>query len=400
MMATMTSLLNPPSSFRLRPSADGRRPLVIGAMMAGAAAAGGVLVACMAVALTGWFAADEGTHGSTTDALHIGADVWLVAHRAGIDVGGASLTLTPLLLTVLCAHVCYRMGRWAGMTSEPGESLTLGVATLALAAAYALVAIVVAVLASAGGATPSPGAAFVGAFVLAFVGGGIGLAVGAGTSLPSFVTDDLRSIALAGVMGALLLFASGAALVAVRVGLHLDDAANVVVGLNTDGPGDAFVTLAAAGVVPNAIMCAVSYILGPGFAVGVGTSVTTGSATIGALPASPILVALPQPGPGPAWAPFLLAVPLVAGVLAGWWSTRAFPCSGYLAAVARAAVGGVVGGVLIGIACTLASGALGADRMAMIGPDGSDVGVAAALALGLGGAVGAVLRHWRRPVDS
>lgn len=395
MKPVMTSLMNS-TSMRLRQPAGGRRPLVISGIIAGVAASASVLVGCMAVALAGWFAADEGTHGATTDALRIGSAVWLVAHRAGIEIDGAPLTLTPLLLTILCAHVAYRMGRWAGLTSEPGDTRTVGVAAACLASAYALVAMVVAMVVAAGGPAPDAVPVFVGGFVIALIGGGLGLAIGAELELPELVTPAARSIVLGGVLGALLMFIAGAALVAVRLFGNLDEAANVLSALNVDNAGAAFATLAAAGLIPNAAMYAVAYLVGPGFAVGSGTAVTTGAVTLGPLPASPILVALPDPGPGPASAPFLLATPVLVGVVVGWWITRAFPCSGYLSAVARAVGAGVVAGALLGLGCLLASGALGDGRLATIGPQAGEVAVAAAVAIGMGAAAGAAARSWRQ----
>ena len=40
----------------------------------------------MAVAVVGWFLADAGAHGQTTDALRVGADAWLVGNGSGLSV--------------------------------------------------------------------------------------------------------------------------------------------------------------------------------------------------------------------------------------------------------------------------------------------------------------------------
>ena len=68
--------------------------------------------------------------------------------------------------------------------------------------------------------------------------------------------------------------------------------------------------------VPTAAVWGLAYVVGPGFAVGAGTSVSVAGADLGAVPAFPLLAALPQE-PGPAWGPLVLVVPLLAGVLAG-----------------------------------------------------------------------------------
>ncbi len=56
-------------------------PLATAAGVAGAGAAAVGLVVCMSIALTGWFLADAGSHGETTDALRVGADGWLARPR-------------------------------------------------------------------------------------------------------------------------------------------------------------------------------------------------------------------------------------------------------------------------------------------------------------------------------
>src|SRR5690349_1128867 len=120
-LAAMTDLLSRPTRAAVRPtagSADPKRSLAVSAAWAGAAAPVVLLAISWAVALVGWFASDGGTHGTTRSALRIGADAWLLAHGAHLQVGAAAVTAVPLGLTVLCAYVVYRAGRWAGATSE------------------------------------------------------------------------------------------------------------------------------------------------------------------------------------------------------------------------------------------------------------------------------------------
>lgn len=388
-------------AIRMRASSDGRRPLVVGGALAGLAAAVSVLVVCMAVALAGWFAADDGGHGTTTDALRIGADVWLVAHRSGIVLGGTLVTLVPLGLTVLCAHVCYRMGRWAGLTSEPGEQATVVVAALAMATTYAVVALGVALLAAGGSARTD--AAFCGAFVIAFLCGGLGLGVGSGLSLPARVPVALRAAALGGAVAFLSLTAASAAVLAYRLATHLSEGANVLSGLRLSTSGDAFTTLAAVGLLPNAVACTAAYLLGPGFALGTGTAVAPGAVALGPLPASPLLAALPSHGLGSWTAVLLLGVPVLAGVVAGWRATGAFPCSGrptpasrraaLLGGAGRGLSAGALGALLVGVAMWLSGGALGSGRLSELGPPVLDVTLRAVVTLGLGGALGGFLRE-------
>ena len=66
-----------------------RRPLVLLATLAGAVAAAGTLVVCLAFGVAGWFLTDAGAHGTPRDGLRVGALAWLMAHGSGVHVGGA-----------------------------------------------------------------------------------------------------------------------------------------------------------------------------------------------------------------------------------------------------------------------------------------------------------------------
>src|SRR5689334_5891827 len=107
---TMTDLISRPArssggrGAARGPSAPEERapkPASAGAALGGAVAAGTTLVICMSLALTGWFLADGGAHGRTTDALRVGADGWLAGHGSRVVLAGTPLGLAPLTLTVI-----------------------------------------------------------------------------------------------------------------------------------------------------------------------------------------------------------------------------------------------------------------------------------------------------------
>ncbi|HET7735226.1 MAG TPA: DUF6350 family protein [Nocardioidaceae bacterium] len=393
----MTGLLVPPSTSRSASPGEGSRPLVIGAVLAGAAAAATVLVGCMATALVAWFSTDQGSHGTTKDALRIGSDAWLLAHGASLDVGVAVVTLIPLGLTLLCGYVCFRLGRWAATTSAVEDLRTLGLAVLVLAAVYGLVSLVVALLASIPSAEPHLGRAFVGGFAVAALGGGPGLAAGAGQLHPMLarLPESVRAVLRGASVAALATFAAGGVLVAAALVLDLGEAANVLSALHAEGAAGAFMTVLVAGFAPNAALFGSSYLVGPGFTVGTGTVVSTGDVSLGPVPAFPLLAALPGDGPAPWWAMLFLAVPVLFGGLAGWSATRAYPSHGYDAAALRGLGAGAGGGVLLGVALSLAGGAVGPGRMEDVGPAVVSSTLAAVVSLGLGGTLGAVVTHWR-----
>ncbi|MFT4010457.1 MAG: DUF6350 family protein [Nocardioidaceae bacterium] len=398
----MTGLTVPPqprlSPARLRADESGRRPVVLAAILAALAAAGGVLLTCMAVALAAWFALDQGTHGTTTEAIRLGSDAWLLAHGSGIDLGTVTATMIPLGLTGLCAYICFRLARWAGATSAREDLTATLLAVGAFAASYAVVALVAAVLADSPGAQPSIARAFGGALVLAALSGGPGLLAGTGdlAALVDRVPRVVRSVALTGAVAALGVVTVGAFLVAVTMLLDLNAGATVLSQLHGGATAGALMTLLTALLAPNAALFGASYLAGPGFAVGTGTSVSVASATIGPVPAFPLLVALPSDGAAPAWALAFLLAPVLVGALAGSTQARRYPELSYAVTAVHALLGAVVAAVLLAIGWELSGGVVGPGRMTDIGPFVFESSPAVMVALGLGGASGAMLTRWRR----
>jgi Family of unknown function (DUF6350) len=393
----MTDLLSPPDAPSApSPSEDVRRPLAIGAGIAGGVASGAVLMACMALGLVAWFASDAGAHGDTRDAIRIGADGWLLAQGAHLDLTIATITLTPLGLTALCAYVAFRLGRWAGLTSDVEDARTALLGSVVMAGIYGVVVMVTAVLASIEQAQPHLFRAFVGGFVVAFLGGGLGIVSGSGLlgkwrlRLP----ETLVAITVGAVSAVLMMFAASALLLATALVLDLGPAANVLSQLHTDTSGALLYLVVVAAVAPNAALMSGAYLLGPGFAVGTGTIVSPSVVVLGPLPAFPLLAALPDNGPTPWWTTLLVAVPVALGLLAAALMTRRFPVPGYELGAVRGLGAGAGGGLLLGLLVAAAGGAVGPGRMADVGAPLIDTLVAATVAMGVGGLVGGVFMTW------
>ena len=68
-----------PSAGELQRDLRHRRPLVLLATVAGAAAAASTLLVCLALGVAGWFLTDAGAHGTPRDGLWVG--------RAGLADG-------------------------------------------------------------------------------------------------------------------------------------------------------------------------------------------------------------------------------------------------------------------------------------------------------------------------
>mgnify|MGYP003291237819 CR=1 FL=1 len=152
-------------------------------------------------------------------------------------------------------------------------------------------------------------------------------------------------------------------------------------------------------VLPNLVLWNAAALLGPGYAVGAGTSVTLTSSGLGAVPALPVLAALPPVGPRPGWLVALAVVPLVAGAVAGYATVAPRPDGarvGTLRTVLTAGAGsGALAGSAVAVGLLLSGGAIGPGRLGHTGPD---VGLAVPLSivvLAVGGAVGAAAAHYR-----
>jgi hypothetical protein len=414
----MTDLLSSSAPAGAVPAGKPSGPGLVAAAVAGVTAAGAVLLLTVALALAGWFAADAGRYGSTTDAVRVGADAWLMAHGAALRLPTTTVTVPPLGLTVLCLLSAYRAGRWARARSAPGPRDGAAFATVAvLATAYATTGLVVAVLAAHPVADVHPLRAAAGTTAVAVVAAGAGVLRRAGTArgagaptpgrmppwlsgrLPGWLSGRLSGCLATARVAALattgLLLAVGAALVAVALVLDFGTAATVLSRLGADGAGGLMYTLVGLAFVPNAVLLAVCYLLGPGFAVGTGTVVSPTAVVLGPVPAFPLLAALPADEVTPAWATWLVTTPVLVAFLAAFLAGRARPAGRADLTAAGGLLGGLLAAAVLALLVLLAGGAAGPGRMAHVGAPTGDVLLAAASALGGGGLLGGLVAGWR-----
>ena len=398
----MTDLLSRPTRPGRSPHAPaaepGKRALAVSAAWAGLAAPAILLAVFWGVALVGWFSSDGGSHGTTRTALRIGADAWLLAHGAHLQVGASTVTAVPLGLSLLCAWVVFRAGRWAGATSEVEDLMSLGLGAVVLGGTYASVALVTAILAGTAAASPDPLLAFVGGALVAGTAGGLGLVAGSGlrSELRALLPTHARAVLFGGLVAFLAVYAAGALLSGLAVALRGQSVANVLAGLHLDGAGAFFSVGLVAVLAPNLAGWGAAYLLGPGFSLGTGTVVAPSGVLVGAVPAVPVLAAVPSNGPAPGWAVAVLAVPVLCGVYAGHATVRRFPTASFAVGAARAGGAGALAALGLTVLAGLSGGAVGAGRMSEVGPP---VGLTLLLSLATvgGGAVVAGLLHvwWR-----
>lgn len=133
--------------------------------------------------------------------------------------------------------------------------------------------------------------------------------------------------------------------------------------------GGAALTLGQLAMLPNLVIFAASWFVGPGFAVGTGSSVGPLGTALGPLPALPILGALPSGDSAFAFAGLL--VPVLAGFAAGTLIRPRLVAAGLRTPTWSIGVGlgiGLAGGVLLGGLAWIAAGSAGPGRLADVGP--------------------------------
>jgi hypothetical protein len=383
------------------------RPLVPTATIGGALAAGGPLLVCLAVAVVGWFLTNAGGEGSPSGALRVGAHGWLAAHGSGVSVEGIRLTAIPLGLTLLCAWATWRVGHRVGESvsghgpdatriADGERDWTVPIASGLFTLGYAVVGVLACAVASTAASSPSPARVVLWSILVGGVAGMPAIALGSGRAsiwLP-VVPDAVRDVAqvawrILRTWFAISLFALFAAFV-----LDFSTAANVVSQLHADAGAIALMALATAAVLPNAVLFSSSYVLGPGFAVGTGTTVSTSLVVLGPLPMFPLLAALPDQGPTPWWAGWLMVIPVVVAAVVAGRVQRDRPVLAWDRAAIRGCAGGITAGVVLAILTAFAGGAVGPGRMSAVGPYTFDVLLHAITSFGIGGVAGALLVCW------
>ena len=396
-----------------------RRPLALTAALGGAAAAASTLLVCLAVGVVGWFLTDAGAHGTSRGGLRVGALGWLLAHGSGISVEGVAITAAPLGITVLCAWAISRIGHRVGDSvsghgpdadriADGERDWTVPAAWSCFTLGYVAVALLTSSLASAAATGASRGRVVEWAVLLCACFGFPAIAVGSGRAAiwAAYLPSTVRGVAAAcrRILVTWLAVAAGCFLLALVA--DLGAAANVMSRLHTDAGEAGLLVLLSVVLVPNAVAFSGSYLVGPGFAVGAHTLVSPTVVVLGPLPAFPLLAALPDDGPTPAWTAGLLALPVLVAGYAATRAQRRMPTLRWDEGAVRGGAGGVAAGVLFAVIASLAGGAVGPGRMQQVGPFTFDVLVHAITAFGIGGLVGGLLmtcwqrRSARRPAET
>ena len=366
--------------------ADG--PLWLGSALAGASAA---LVSMLIIALPGilaWVASPQSTV-EWSRALSVGSCVWLLANGARLSSGPATISLTPLLLTVVPLVVSTmaarrillqldderprRLNGWGGLRRDVGQ------AGLIFTASYAAIGLIVA-LASAGAPLhASLQGSVVGTTVVGTVSVLIALAMEFRGRIGSVAPDlaeflearvpiHLRRAIVPGLWGAFAVFGAGLALSLVMVVMNLGRIGRLYDALGADPVGTVMLSIAQLTVLPNVALWAASWMAGPGFGLGEGTAITWSQSNPGLLPLIPGLGAVPAPGPLPAGLWLSVLVPVAAGALVGRRALGVLArLSSWQAKAETAALACLVAALVLTVVTALAGGSLGAARLSGLG---------------------------------
>ena len=381
------------------PPGSYRRPLAVTGAIAASAVAGTGVALLTTLTAIGWITAPhDGFGNGLPGVLRTAITLWLAAHHVAFALHGAGqIGMLPLGLLLIPGALLWRAGRWVVRSGEVTRLQHVGYAALALALPYAVLSAALALAARSSLAAPSLTQAVIGPFLTALVAGGLGgaHALAPWRRLAGLLPDRSRSVTMGMLTTLGLLTAAGAVLAGGSLAVHLGQVRALTDSLSPGLAGSALLLLAELAYLPNAIVWAVAYSLGPGFAFGAGTFVAPTGSALGAMPAFPMLAALPAGGGVPAWLSLIvLAVPYLAAVAGGVLTVRIMPTPMLEAAPLWGFVSGAASGCVVGVLAAFAGGPLGSGRLAAVGPSGWQVTLIAVLEMGVTAAVAAGAANW------
>lgn len=360
-----------------REALGGRRPVVAGATAGMWGLFVGVAIVTCLVMLV-WAVSPNST-GDSAAAWRAAGTTWLGAHLVPLTFDSKPLTLLPLGGLLLGLLLTRRSGAWTGrMLPEPTRSEAAGI-VLGSALVYGTGGACIAWLSG----TAVPARAFLVTGMVAAIGTCWGIAQDAGlvAAARARVSEAVWRTGLAGLTAVVAVLAAGALLVSLSLVRHFSQVGGTLADLDPGLLGAAGVTLLGALSLPTLAVWAMSVIVGPGFSLGPIGGLSAFGGEVGSLPALPVLAAIPTTVPS--WAPLLLILPVLAGVLAGRirWG-RDLPT---LTGTASSAAGlFAVVAALVAVLVGLASGSLGGGELSDVGPSVLPVSAAAAALVVLG----------------
>ena len=343
-------------------------PRLRAVLMAGAATSAWnalvVLLPILVLVIGAWWMV--GRPGAVSDVTRTVGAIWLVGHAVPINVVGLPVGLPPLVLTAI---IVWRLSKAGANTVRALQSRTVPAAraaTLTVTMWYVLFALLVALLVNSGAYEVSIWKTALWSGILSLVSCGVGAMNEAGAlgdrwlGLPVWLRRGIRT----GTLSMLALLACGA--LGVGAALALRGSAVIETFAAYDGAAIGLVLLSVL-YLPTAAIWASAYLLGPGFAVGVGTHVSVMEVDIMPLPVFPLFAAVPH-APLDAWGTALWGVPLVIGCVQGIALGLRCMSMRWATMMWSVVAAGLTAGGLMAMLAFTASGALGSQRLSQLGP--------------------------------
>jgi len=357
------------------------------------------------------------------------ADIWLLGHsvdlRIAAELPGLAEASEPFHATIgllgvglVTALLGVRSGRRLLETDHPAIAL---VATLVV---FAGLSMVVTLTAASSVALPSRPQGVILPTLIFAAGVAFGAVVpgsytrrrppsprsGVATRASDFVSDTVPEEIVAGIAWSLRiggmvtagLFAVSAVLVAFLFAVGYTTVIGIYESLQAGVLGGAAITIGQLALLPNLITWTAAWLVGPGFAIGEGSSISPLGTSVGPVPSLPVFGAIPT-----AELPFGfvgLAVPVVIAFLAGALLRQRIGRSpvgpSTRATLAIGAGSGVTAGILLGLLVWASSGAAGPGRLASVGANPLLVGAIAALEVGIAATLGLLAAGRRSNEDN
>lgn len=294
------------------------RARVLAFAAAGPLVAGYAAVAALLALVT---AISSGATFSTAGALFGAVPGWLAAYHVPLTLSGGELGVLPLLPTALVMLLVAQVSSAAADRLDLVEPADARQVVLTVTAAHATFGAALAALLPAGPVAASPVVAFFGCGAVAGVAATLGVSRRCG--LAEVLLGRLDGVARRGlrfgVMGLAALVGCAAGLLLLGMVRSSAAMSDLFARVGPEPGNGVGMLLLCVGYLPNAVVGALSYLLGPGFSIG---SVVASPLHVvgGALPDVPLLAALPRQHS--ASSALVLALPAAVGGLVGWRCRR------------------------------------------------------------------------------
>jgi hypothetical protein len=366
--------------------------------------AGAASVAVSAAGLTGLGLAlvvvstlDPAGGQSVGDSVALAGRLWLLAQGGELRIASGPLVLAPLLLTLGIAWGLAQAGRGIARLRAPISGRDAMRAVGVVAAVHLLLTVLLALLLDAPDARVGLLRTTAGAALTGAVAAGWGVGRESGLLDEHLDRGPTRAV-LRGVLAGLLA-AVGLCTAVVAVALVSDARGYASLSGSLGGAGAGAVGLAGLALLllPNAAAAVLGLAAGPGFFVGAGTLVSVHGVTLDAVPALPMLAALPDTQAVPLIAFVSQVIPALAGLVAGTAVGRWLgdDDGGSVVAGLTGILTGVLLGVAAGVLVWLAGGSLGDGALARVGAPPVTTALAVAAQSGIAAAVAAAVTRWR-----